>query len=87
MPAMDSQPRVGDLRNEIYAVFRRQNFKNISDLEYDALRPSLQFASHFLTTPELAGFPHAILLAPYKHSRIRTTRTLTNGRSRKKIPS
>jgi len=64
---MDSQPRVGDLRNEIHAVFRRQNFKNISDFEYDALRPSLQFASLLLTTPELAGFPHAILVAPYKH--------------------
>ena len=64
---MASQTRVGDLRNEIHAIFRRQNFKNISDFEYDALRPSLQFASLFLTTPELAGFPHAILVAPYKH--------------------
>lgn len=64
---MASQTRVGDLRNEIHAVFRRQNFKNITDAEYDALRPSLQFASLFLTTPELAGFPHAILVAPYKH--------------------
>jgi hypothetical protein len=64
---MASQTRVGDLRNEIHAVFRRKNFKNISDAEYDALRPSLQIASLFLTTPELAGFPHAILVAPYKH--------------------
>jgi hypothetical protein len=67
MLAMDPQSRVGDLSNEIHAIFRRQNFKNISDLEYDALRPSLQFASLLLTTPELAGFPHAILVAPYKH--------------------
>jgi hypothetical protein len=64
---MAPQTRVGDLRNEIHAVFRRKNFKNISDFEYDALRPSLQFASLFLTTPELAGFPHAVLVAPYKH--------------------
>lgn len=64
---MASQPRVGDLRNKIHAVFRRQNFRNISDAEYDALRPSLQFASLLLTTRELAGFPHAILVAPYKH--------------------
>jgi len=64
---MASQPRVRDLHNEIHAVFRRKNFKNISDAEYDALRPSLQFASLLLTTRELAGFPHAILVAPYKH--------------------
>ena len=64
---MAPQTRVGDLRNKIHAVFRRQNFKNISDVEYDALIPSLQFASLLLTTPEVAGFPHAILVAPYKH--------------------
>jgi len=63
----NSQPRVGDLCNEIHPIFRRQNFKNVSDFEYDALKPSLQFASLLLTTPELAGFPHAILVAPYKH--------------------
>lgn len=69
MPAMgsESQPRVGNLSNPIHAIFRRKNFKNISDVEYDALKPSLQFASLFLTTPELAGFPHAILVGPYKH--------------------
>lgn len=64
---MAPQTRVGDLRNEIHTIFRRHNFRNISDFEYDALRPSLQFASLLLTTPELAGFPHAILVAPYKH--------------------
>lgn len=64
---MAAPTSVGDLRNEIHAIFRRKNFKNISDVEYDALRPSLQFASLLLTTPELAGFPHAILVAPYKH--------------------
>ena len=64
---MASQTSLGDLRNEIHAVFRRQNFKNISDIENDALRPSLRLATLLLTTPELAGFPHAILVAPYKH--------------------
>lgn len=67
MLAMDSQSRVGDLRNEIHAVFRRKNFRNISDDEYDALKPPLQFASLFLTTPDLAGFPHAIPVGAYKH--------------------
>lgn len=67
MPAMEPPSRVGDLSNEIHAVFRRRNFKNISDIEYDALKHSLQFASLFLTTPELAGFPHAILVGAYKH--------------------
>jgi hypothetical protein len=45
----------------------QKNFKNISDFKYDALEPSLQFTSLFLTTPEVAGFPHAILVAPYRH--------------------
>jgi hypothetical protein len=67
MQAMAPQSKVGDLSNAIHAVFRRSNFKNISDVEYDALKPSLQFASLFLTTPELAGFPHAILVGGYKH--------------------
>jgi len=67
MPAIDPQTRVGDLCNEIHPIFRRQSFQNISDFEYEALKPALQFASLLLTTPELAGFPHAILVAPYKH--------------------
>jgi hypothetical protein len=66
-PAMETQATVGDLCNEIHLIFRRQKFQNISDFEYEALKPSLQFASLLLTTPELAGFPHAILVAPYKH--------------------
>jgi hypothetical protein len=67
MQAMAPQLKVGDPSNAIHAVFRRSNFKNISDVEYNALKPSLQFASLFLTTPELAGFPHAILVGAYKH--------------------
>jgi hypothetical protein len=67
MQAMVPQSKVGDLSNAIHAVFRRSNFKNISDVEYNALRPSLQFASLFLTTPQLARFPHAILVGAYKH--------------------
>jgi hypothetical protein len=60
--------RVGDMSNTIHAMFKRSNFRNITDAEYNALKPSLQFVSLFLTTPELAGFPHAILVNAIKHS-------------------
>lgn len=59
--------RVGDLCNPIHAIFRRSNFRNITDDEYDALKNTLRLVTRFLTTRELAGFPHAILVAPYKH--------------------
>jgi hypothetical protein len=68
MPVMGSN-QVGDLSNPIHAIFRRSNFHNISDDEYDALVPTLRLATRLLTTKELAGFPHALLVAPYGHWR------------------
>jgi hypothetical protein len=65
--AVATQRRVGGLSNKIHAVFRRSNFKNIPDAEYNFLKPSLQLASLFLIMPELAGFPHAVLVGECKH--------------------
>jgi hypothetical protein len=65
--SMSTQASKRGLSNKIHAVFRRSNFKNISDANYNFLKPSLQLASLFLTTPELAGFPYAILVGNIKH--------------------
>jgi hypothetical protein len=65
MQAMVMKARVGDLSNPIHAIFRKANFRNVSDDEYDALAPALRLATRLLTTKELAGFPHALLVAPY----------------------
>jgi hypothetical protein len=66
MPVMGSR-QVGDLSNPIHAIFRRSNFHNISDDEYDAFAPAFRLTTRLLTTKELAGFPHAILVATYGH--------------------
>jgi hypothetical protein len=65
MPAMATKARVGDLDNPIHTIFRKTNFRNLSDDEYNALKPALRLATRLLTTKELAGFPHALLVAPY----------------------
>lgn len=67
MPAMVKKARVGDLSNPIHAIFRKANFRNVSDDECEALEPALRLATRLLTTKELAGFPHALLVAPYGH--------------------
>jgi len=72
MPVMVSK-QVGDLTNAIHAIFRRSNFENISDSEYDALAPTLRLATRLLTTKEIAGFPHAILLAPFGYRKGQST--------------
>lgn len=69
MPAMVTNLRVGDLANPIHAIFRRSNFGNVSNDEYDAMATTLRLATRLLTTKEIAGFPHAILVARYGHWR------------------
>ena len=48
--------RTPDLTNTIHPIFRRNNFTNISQRDYDLLRPSLQLASLLLESDALLSF-------------------------------
>jgi hypothetical protein len=48
--------RTPDLTNPIHQIFRRSNFTNISQRDYDLLRPSLQLASLLLQSDALIPF-------------------------------
>lgn len=55
---------LGNLNNPIHRIFTKSNFQNVNQDEYNALSPTLRLATRLITTREIAGFPHAILVAP-----------------------
>lgn len=45
-----------DLKNAIHPIFSRQAFTDISDNEYERIRPAITLASRFITEDEYMGF-------------------------------
>lgn len=51
---------IGDLSNDIHPIFRSTNFTNVSEQQYEVIKPSLRLATRLLTTDCLLDFAYSI---------------------------
>ena len=59
-------PDFGDL-TVIHPIFRKANFKDLSDVDYTLIRPSLRLASAYLNEPNTLSFWWSLAFIERQH--------------------